>query len=223
MEKNIFDDLEIDVSTFLTQSGAPGFVEAVLHAAKELENIMDNDTSVAKLEREAKERFKNNPVSKPKLNDYFADVSTKLYEDGEKMDMDILFGLVGELRQLAYDLENTFRERLRTDAAKDTANIFDKKQAQIQHKKLREAYDIYRKLIGPMYNLKMRAITPRPGNYTASMTDTILYRFDNGDEYFNFRAVAKRLEIWEEGFRFQDLMDWTEENPNVIEVVKVQL
>ena len=221
-DRNVYEDLEIDVENMLSPNHIQEFVDSVMAKAEELEAIMaDDSTSVSKLEANVKQQWLSDKAARPQLDKYFKGVSNKLYEDGETMEPHILYGLIADLRRLAYDMENQLHDRLKMDLAKDLSPLQDKKLAQVRHKRLREAFDVYRRFVKGFFNVEVPKIKARPGNFTATLSDTLVFTYD-GFDFYNPKVVSNKLgRTWVD---FQDFMDWIDANPDCgVEVRKVPL
>ena len=66
---SIFEDLEISVEGIMEEAHIADFKYRVFEGAKELEAIMDEDTSVSSLEKVAKDNYTKKPEFKKSVED----------------------------------------------------------------------------------------------------------------------------------------------------------
>lgn len=225
MESNVFEDLEIPIDRITDKEYVKEFTNHVLAAAKKLESIMDEDSTVTKLERDAKTKWDADKVGNRKILDtYFKAASEKLYEDGETMDLHILYGLIQDLRRLAHDMELQLHDRAKRQLADVISPLQDKKVAQISHKKLRDAWSIYANFAKGFFGVEVPKIRAKPGNYTPTLTDSLIFRKD-GSDYYNPRVICNKIGIdLGADAKYMDYVDFIEENPGTgIDIIKVPL
>jgi len=223
---NIFNDLEIDVSSFMDgEKEARLFRDNVLAAAKELNKILDEQsTPASKIEAEARDQYKNNPEFKTQFNDTFKEALEVMYISCEELPLPVVVGLIDNLRKLASDLENTLHDRSKRESLTMTESITDKKLAQHQLKRLREAWEPIRKIFKLMFGLEFPAINARTGNYAGSVTSTpAFYMPGSEDALFNPFAVARLLGIYFDKMTMMDVMEYCEKHPDKVTVKIVNL
>jgi hypothetical protein len=223
---NVFKDLEIDIADWVTDpDGAKKLYTAVREAADKLEKILDSDTSTSTIEVAARQEYRTNPDIKAQYKESYGELLEGIYQSAEDIPLPILIGLIDGVEKLVSDLKNTLRERSKFEAIHMTDSINDKKLAQIQHKRLREAWDTYRKFIKLFFGDEYPGIKAKPGNYAASITDTIHYQIvgENNDGYYNPYTVAKLLGFHHNNITFMDIMEYCEAHPEQVVITKVRL
>jgi len=224
----VFYDLEIfpDHLGFLDSAdNLKSFEYAVKAKVEELETIMDEKaTPTAKLEDTARKEYRDNPAHKKQMKEATGETFGILYEMGESLPFPVIYGMIDELRKLAQDLENSIHDRAKRESLTMTETISDKKMAQVQHKRLRDAWLPIKQIASLMYELTLFTIKSRPGNYAASPAKTYAFFFPNEDEeYYNFRVVARRLGIYVEGIMYMDVIDYADAHPELVQVKEVLL
>lgn len=223
---NIFHDLEIPMTGFLdSKDTMMAFAKNVANAAKELEKTLEESTSVSSVEDQAKADFNKNKEFKVQMDATFKETLKAIYESCEDLPLPVVYGLIGELKTLANDLSNTLNARARMEVVNVSPTTNNKKLAQLQHKRLRENWEIIRKLMKLLNkDLDFPAIKPRSGNFAVSAFDTYAFIFPGEEEpYYNYRAVAKKLDILHSHSTFMDVIEYAENHPELVQVVKVQL
>lgn len=230
MASPIFEDLEISTDGFLnSREQAEIFKQEVFAKKDRLESVLDRKETVTKIEDTAKKDY-NNPAlpHKAQFKETYEPLISALYDQGEQIPLPVLHGLVESLAALARDLNNTLHDRAKAEYINEASSENDKKLAQIQHKRLRDAWDAYRKFAETIFpGLKLPEIKAKPGNFQSAVGTTVAFKFPDTEEpIYNPRAVARRLGIYAEGVYLTDVLDWLEENdPEQIKVkvIKVKL
>jgi len=225
---NVFYDLEIfpDHLAFLDDAlNLKKFEQAVKVKVDELEEILEEKaTPTSKIEDKARNDYKSSPAFKETLKEHTSEVMGYLTELGETLEFPVVLGMVDELRRLAQDLENAVHDRAKRESLTMTESISDKKMAQVQHKRLRDAWQPIRSIAKLMYELDLFQIKSKPGNYAASLAKTYAFYFPGDDEpFYNFRVVARRLGIFTEGIKYMDVMEYADAHPDLVEVKEVLL
>lgn len=226
---NVFYDLEIfpeHVEFLEDEDKLRSFEAAVKIKVDELESILEEKAQpTSKIEERARLDLKQNPEHKKNLKENTGEIMTFLTELGETRPFAEVLGMVDELRKLAHDLELAVHDRAKRESLTMTESIGDKKMAQVQHKRLRDAWTPIRAIAKMMYGIELFIIKARPGNYAASETKAYAFQFPGEEDiYYNFRYVARRLGIFVEGKTFyKDVVDYASDNPELVEVKEVIL
>jgi hypothetical protein len=225
---NVFYDLEIfpEHLNFLDgPENIKAFEIAVLAKVGELEAILEEKaTPTSKIEDRARLDYKQNPAFKKELEENTGEIFTLLYEMGESLPFPVIIGLIDNLRKLAQDLENSIHDRAKRESLSMTESISDKKMAQVQHKRLRDAWQPIKQIALLMYELNLKQIASKPGNYAASPAKTYAFYFPGEEEpFYNFRVAARRLGIFVEGIKYMDVLEYAIEHPDEVEVKEVVL
>lgn len=224
----IFSDLEIDTTDFLTsRERVEEFSKAVYAAARALEKILDRNSSVSSFEEKAKRDFERSSDYKAKFKEMFDPVLDALYEQSETMDLPLVYGLSEALAALAKDLKNTIHMRARSEYINEVTATTDKKLAQVQHKRLREAFKPYVAMVKLMHGISLQEIKAKPGNFQSEIGTTTAFLFEDMEEpMYNPRAVARKLGIFHDNILFSDVIEWLAENDpaqNLVKIVQVKL
>lgn len=242
---NIFQDLEIDTTGFMDDPDAiKRFTKDVLEAEKFLVEILNSSgPSVSSIEEDAMREFKDNPAVKKAVqkliinpcmaadkndtNTYlmtFEQTVNSLFEAAENADLSVAYGMMIALKKLSSDIENAIHDRAKMESTSQHDSLQDKKLAQIQHKRLREAWETYCKFVKLFHGMELPKIKARPGNYAPSLTEHYQYQFPGEDDVmYNYRVVAQRLGIYYEGMKFMDIFEYCMDHPDEISVKKVSL
>lgn len=217
INKSIFEDLEIDVANFLTMPEQ--FAEQVYAAAKRLEQTLDSNTSVSQVEI----RYEKQAKDIRELPESIDSLVTKAYEFSDTGNLAEVFTAIEAMKQLVRDMENAFHDRCKEEAAQENSTLANKKLAQIQHKRLRETFDQWRGFVKAFLGKDFTGLKSKPGNYQASITDTLQYVLPDGGTYYNHFAVAKKLGIYFQGITFADIMEYCEAHPDQVEIKRIKL
>lgn len=218
----IFQDLEIDTEGFLDPTKVQDFSQKVLSVARELEKILDRVQTVSIIEDAAKKEYEQGPDNKAKFKEMFDELINGLYETGETMELPILYGLSEALIALGRDLKTTLHDRAKSVYVNEVTSSTDKKLAQIQHKRLRNAFETYAAMVKLLHGVELPKIKAKPGNFQSSVGKTRAFQFaDLEDPMYNPRAVARKLGIFYEGILFSDVIEWLDENDPDQKLVKI--
>lgn len=221
--KSIFLDLEID--TKLIMENPDEFAKQCYQAADRLSTVLESKNSINGAKSEAENEALKNKGAKKAAQDFFRDIRTMIYEAAESMDMDTLYYLQNEVRELARDLDITFHSRARNSMILNSPNATDKKMAHDQYMRLRTNFESFRQVGKLIHEKNYAPIAPRSGNYGSdSKVSYPAYKVD-GQVYHNYRAVARLLGWNPDDFKsHQDLRERIEaEELNTVEIVEVTL
>jgi len=207
MSTAIFDDLEIDKSTML--SNPEGFLKAIHEKADELKEVCRKSVTIQSLSSRYDDNRKEVPLVQQELLDTF-------YVELDNMTLDYMADAIQKVKRLATDLETAYKDRLIREASQASGTTQDKKLAHIQYSRLREAHEAFIKALPILGRSELveAKLPPLPGNYGGGNSTFVHYVFNIGDdEYRNHYAVCRKLGI--ETRPLMDVIDYIEANPGL--------
>jgi len=221
--KSIFLDLEIDVNNMITDQDQ--FAKDVYAAADSLLNVLNSKHSLKGAQNEVEHSAKLDAVAKSKAEIYFKPFYEEIYGYSEDVELNELYHLIKEAKDLVRDLELQFHSRSRNQMIMNSPNTTDKRLAHDQYMRLRTAFDAFREFAKLLNDKVYTPLQAKSGNYGADSATTYpSYRYD-GQAFNNYRAVA-RLLGWNPD-EFMSHSDFTErlelEGVTDVEVVQVTL
>lgn len=221
--KSIFFDLEISIEDMATDPKL--FAHGVFEAANKLGVVLDHTSSTGQAKVQAKESAKHNREAKVAVLNTWEAQFSEILSAAEEMELDQLHYFIDELKELTKQVELTFESRATTEMIQDSPSAIDKKLAMEQYKKLRDAWEAYRKFAQMMFDVQLAPLKARSGNYGSAGTRQTYpaYRF-NGAVYHNYRAVGRLIGCQTELKNHMDLQDYLSDTNNTdVEVIEITL
>jgi hypothetical protein len=204
MASTIFDDLEIDYSTMMTDPAS--FEESVKKAADELKATLKSNTSISSY-LDSQTNADDMTVWDKKLNTLYNEVDAEMSVAG-------IQALAKSLRKLAGELEAMARSKAVFELA-NNQNVMDKGTAHVMYVRLREAFNAWAKAMDVLDIYHADPLPPMPGNFGSQVGLVYHYYFTfEGDEegYMNPYVVCKKLNI--DGMNLMDTVDYVTNNPD---------
>jgi hypothetical protein len=129
VSNSIFEDLEIDHSTMMTDPES--FCQSVYDKADELVKVLKATNSITS--------FINTLHNTDDMQDWKADLNN-IYDEAEQMSVKGIMELAKMIRSLATDLETMAKNKATYQLASQ-GNVSDKSLAHLQYTRLREAFN----------------------------------------------------------------------------------
>jgi cell fate (sporulation/competence/biofilm development) regulator YmcA (YheA/YmcA/DUF963 family) len=202
VSNSIFDDLEIDHTTMMTDPQE--FCHSVYNKVDELRNIIKASSSIA--------QYINSLSNTDDMDSWKAPLED-LYSDADaNMSVKGIMELAKLLRQMATDMETMAKNKATYQLAASNSPT-DKSLALIQYTRLRDAFN---PIVDAFTTLKLyddaTKIPPMQGNFSTPVgLIHIVFEFANGEGYMNPIAACKKLGI--EYSTLAETIEYIENNP----------
>jgi len=188
MAASIFDDLEIDFSTMLTDPEP--FYKSCVDAAAELKSIMRGNTSIA-----------SHIAKAPKFDGSYAEYNKMMVEiwhkASEELPVSAYFELAKRMRKVAADIEYLAQSKAAQELA-ETTHVMDKATAHAQYKRLREALNQWLEAVKIFNVFEGEKLEPMSGNFGGdrALVHYMFFFGEGDDEYYrNHLAVCRKIGI----------------------------
>lgn len=209
MSNSIFDDLEIDHNTMMTNPQE--FCQSVYDKADELVKVLETSNSI--------QSYINSLKNTDDMQDWIGRLDSIYINADDTMSVKGIMELAKLMRQMATDMETMAKNKATYQLASQ-GNVSDKSLAHMQYTRLREAFN---PIVDAYSILKLyddaSKLPPKQGNYSAPVGLVhIIFEFNDGDGYMNPIAACKKLGI--EYNTMAETIEYIEANPNCGATVK---
>jgi len=209
MSNSIFDDLEIDHTTMMTDPKS--FCQSVYDKADELTKILKTTNSI--------QTYINSLTNTDDMSKWEIKLADLYNEIDSTMSVKGIMALARDFRSLATDLETMAKNKATYQLAAN-GSISDKSLAHMQYTRLREAFN---PIVDAFNLLKLyddgAKLPAMQGNYSAPVGLVhIIFEFANGEGYMNPIVACRKLGI--EYTTLSATVNYIENNPDCGATVK---
>jgi hypothetical protein len=200
----IFDDLEIDYSTMMTDPES--FDQNVKKAADELKATLKSSTSIQSF-LDSQKNTDDMSSWKVNLNALYNDIESEMSIAG-------ILEMAREVRKFASELESLARSKAAFELA-NKQGVMDKGTAHMMYVRLREAFNAWANAMKVLDIYEATPLPSMPGNYGTNVGLVFHYYFTfDGEEegYMNPRTVCRLLGI--DSMNLMDTVEYVTNNPD---------